>query len=215
LLPQGFGLKRMKKLVFALVVMLAVWGLYKLKYPLYTYHYRMTVEVDAGGEIRSGSSVIEVNARRQPQLLLEIGPFETWARGQAVFITLPSGKNLVALLASGPKGQNADYPTQIVHRLFNGGVEQLPSLHGRRELTPDQMPTLVTVIDPSDGASAQEVKPEALDSFLGARLRFTSIEMTTDPITATDIEAHLPFLIEKRKERLEMDFPRYSYFVRR
>ncbi|HLG81433.1 MAG TPA: hypothetical protein VKY22_10475 [Bradyrhizobium sp.] len=206
----------MKKLVVAFVVILVIFALYKLKYPTYTYHYRMTVEVDAGGEIRSGSSVIEVNARRQPQLLPEIGPFERWARGQAVFVPLPGGKNIVGLLASGARGENADYPIRIIHRVFNvGDVERLPTLHGRRELAADQMPTLATVTDPDDGASTLVVKPEALSGLLGVRLRSIEIEMTTDPTTAPDIQAHLPFLVDECKNTLEMGFPRCSYFVRR
>lgn len=206
----------MKKLVVAFVVVLMIFVLYKLRYPTYTYHYRMTVEVDAGGEIRLGSSVIEVNARRQPQLLPEIGPFERWARGQAVFVPLPGGKNIVALLASGARGGNADYPFQIIHRVFNvEDIERLATLHGRRELAADQMPTLVTVTDRDDGASTLVVKPEELPDLLGVRLRSIEIEMTTDPTTAPDIEARLPFLIDECKNTLEMGFPRCSYFVRR
>jgi hypothetical protein len=208
----------MKRLFAAFVgvaVVLAVPALYKLKYPTYTYRYRMTVEVDASGDIRSGSSVIEVTARRQPQFLPEIGPFEIWARGQAVFIALPGGKNIVALLASGPQGQNADYPTLIVHRLFHVNVEQAPSLHDRRELVAGEMPTLVTVTDPNDGASTLEVKPETLPGLLGVRLRSIEIEMTTEPPMAPDIEMRLPFLVDECKNTLEWGFPRCPYFVRR
>jgi hypothetical protein len=50
----------MKRLLGIIVAIAAVAGAYKLKYPTYTYRYRMTMEVDAGGEVRSRSSVIEV-----------------------------------------------------------------------------------------------------------------------------------------------------------
>jgi hypothetical protein len=208
----------MKKFAIAAIAIVAALGavtLYKFKYPTYTYRYRMTVEVNSGGEVRSGSSVIEVNARRQPQFLPEVGPFERWTLGQAVFIELPGGKNIVALLVSGPAGEDADYSVEIIHRLFNVGVEGLPSLRGHRELTTDQMPTLVTVINPNDGASAQVVRPDALDGVLGVHLRSISIEMTADPVTAIDIDSRLPFLVDLGKERLEYRFPRYSSFIRR
>ena len=52
----------MKWFLGIIVAIAAVAGLYKLKYPTYTYRYRMTVEVDVGGEVRSQSSVIEVSA---------------------------------------------------------------------------------------------------------------------------------------------------------
>jgi hypothetical protein len=89
------------KIVQILIAVMLVYGFYKLKYPAYTYRYRMTVEVDAGGETRSGSSVTEVTATRVPQFLPEVIRYERSLEGQAIFIALPDGKNIVALLASG------------------------------------------------------------------------------------------------------------------
>jgi hypothetical protein len=54
------------KLIHILIAVMLVYGFYKIKYPTYTYRYRMTVAVDAGGETRSASSVIEVTATRVP-----------------------------------------------------------------------------------------------------------------------------------------------------
>lgn len=211
----------MKRFLGIIVAIAAVVGLYKFKYPTYTYRYRMTVEVDAGGEIRSGSSVIEVTVTRVPQITTEVGPFERSAQGQAVFIELPAGKNIVALLASGETGERRGYPLDIVPRVFKvNKVEDLPKLRGRRELAPDQMPTLVTVADPADAKTAQVVKLSSIDGLLGAHLRSISVEMTTDPLTAPDIELHLPFLVKERDQRVEYRYPNvftpfYSSFVRR
>jgi hypothetical protein len=204
-----------------IIVIAAVVGLYKFKYPTYTYRYRMTVEVDAGGEVRSPSSVIEVAVARVPQITTEVGPFERSAQGQAVLIELPAGKNIVALLASGETGERRGYPLDIVPRVFKiNKVEDLPKLRGRRELAPDQMPTLITVADPADAKTAQVVKLASIDGLLGAHLRSISVEMTTDALTAPDIELHLPFLVKERDERVEYRYPNvftpfYSSFVRR
>jgi hypothetical protein len=204
-----------------MVAIAAVVGLYKLKYPTYTYRYRMTVEIDAGGEVRSRSSVIEVTLTRVPQLTTEMGPFEYSAQGQAVFIELPAGKNIVALLASGETGERRDYPVDVVPRVFKvKKVEDLPKLRGRRELAPDQMPTLITVADPADAKTAQVVKLSSIDGLLGAHLRSISVEMTTESVPAPDIELHLPFLIKERGQRVEYRYPNvfspfYSSFVRR
>jgi hypothetical protein len=204
-----------------LVAIVVVVGLYKLKYPTYTYRYRMTVEIDAGGEVRSRSSVIEVTVTRVPQITTEVGPFERSAEGQAVFVELPAGKNIVALLASGPVGERKGFPLDVIPRVFKvNKVEDLPKLSGRRELAPDQMPTLVTIADPADAKTAQVVKLTSIDGLLGVHLRSISVEMTTDSVPAPDIELHLPFLIKERGQRYEDRYPNvfspfYSSFVRR
>lgn len=210
----------MKKIVFALVAATALWGLYKLKYPTYVWRYRLAVEVEAGGQIRTASSVIEVTFAREPKLLPEMKGFDSWATGQAVFVELPGNKNLVALLASGPRGANGDYPLNLAQRAFKANVEDLPSLKGRRELVADQAPTLITVPNPKDVASIKVVKPDELDSLMGVHFRSFSIELTSDPITVFDIDIRLPFVSDEEKKRLEfikadVFSPRSSIFVRR
>jgi hypothetical protein len=211
----------MKWFLCILVAITAVVGLYKLRYPTYSYRYRMTVEIDAGGEVRSHSNVIEVTVTRVPQITTEVGPFERSAQGQAVFVELPAGKNIVALLASGATGERRGYPLDVIPLVFKvKNIEDLPKLRGRRELAADQMPTLITVADPADARTAQVVKPAFIDGLLGAHLRSISVEMTTDPVTAPDIERHLPFLVKERDQRVEYRYPNvftpfYSSFVRR
>jgi hypothetical protein len=205
----------MRKIGVALVVVLAIVTFYKLRYPTYVYRYRLTVEVDAGTEVRSGSSVIQVTVSNQPQFLPEVPPYEHSVRGQAVFVELPGGKNLVALLASGANAEYPDYPNVIVERLFRVPFENLPSLTGRRELSANQMPTLVTVDNPNDGKTARALNATALEDLLGVRLRSIVLEMTTDSVTPIDIDSRLPFLVNEAKKRVEYSFPRYSSFIRR
>jgi hypothetical protein len=212
----------MKWMAGILAALVVIVGLYKLRYPTYTYRYRMTVEVDAGGEVRSRSSVIEVTVTRRPQILPENLPFKRSVQGQAVFIELPAGKNLVALLTSGAFGERPDYPLDVIPRVFRvENVEELPKLSGRRELAPDQMPTMATVADPADAKTAHVVNLSSIDSLLSVHLRSISVEMTTDPVPAPDIELHLPFLVQAReRQRSELRYldsftPTYSSFVRR
>jgi hypothetical protein len=214
------------KIIHILIAVMLAYGFYKLKYPTYTYRYRMTVEVDAGGQTRSGSSVIEVTATRQPHLLPEALAFVRSAEGQAIFIALPDGKNIVALLASGAVGERRGFPLDIIPRVFTRpnarahNVEDLPDLRGRRELNRDQMPTLVTVTDPTDARTARVVNVDDLGSALGVHLRSISVEMTKDAVTPIDIERHLPFLVKERDQRMQLRYPGvftpfYSSFVRR
>jgi hypothetical protein len=214
------------KILLSLIAVMLAYGFYKIKYPTYTYRYRMTVEIDAGGQTRSGSSVIEVTATRVPQILTEVGPYERSVEGQAIFIDLPDGKNIVALLASGAVGERSGFPVDIIPRVFRGpngrlpNVEDLPDLRGRRELTKEQMPTLVTVTDPADARTARVVDGDNLGSTLGIHLRSISVEMTKDVVTPVDIERHLPFLVKERNQRIENRYPGvftpfYSSFVGR
>jgi hypothetical protein len=187
------------KILLSLIAVMLAYGFYKIKYPTYTYRYRMTVEIDAGGQTRSGSSVIEVTVTRVPQILTEVGPYERSVEGQAIFIDLPGGKNIVALLASGAVGETG-FSVDIIPRVFKEPnarapkVEDLPDLRGRRELTKEQMPTLVTVSDPNDARTARVVDVDDLGSTLGVHLRSISVEMTKAAVTPIDMERHLPFL---------------------
>jgi hypothetical protein len=161
-----------------------------------------------------------VNVSRQPQILPEFPQYERWARGQAVFVELPDGKNLLALLASGSRGENGDYPIGLVQRVFKIPLESAPNLSGRKELGADQLPTLVTVSNPSDGKTARVVSPSSLESTLGVRLRSIVIEMTKDAVTPINIDARLPFLVDEEKKPLQITdpnifLPRSSIFIRR
>jgi hypothetical protein len=214
------------KIIHILIAVMLAYGFYKLKYPTYTYRYRMTVEVDAAGETRSGSSVIEVTVKRVPQILPEVRPYERSLEGQAIFIALPHGKNIVALLASGAVGEREDYPLSVIPLAFQPSkttsvnVEDIPALHGRRELTKEQMPTFVTVTDPTDVRTARVVNVDDLGSTLGVHVHSISVEMTKDAVTPMDIERHLPFLIKERDQGMVLRYPGvftpiYSTFVRR
>jgi hypothetical protein len=216
----------MKKLGIAVAVVAIAAFLYKLKYPTYAYRYRMTVEIDVGGEIRSGSNVIEVTVSRQPQFLPEVGPLSQSVRGEAVFVQTSDGRNVVALLASGADGENVDYPRQIVPRQLNlnlfddRALADLPKLSGRWELASDRLPTLVTVSNPNDWKTARVISPDQLDQALGVRLRSITITMTTDSVTSGEIEVRLPFLVTQRADLSHLYSyphvfsPHYSSFMR-
>jgi hypothetical protein len=215
----------MKRLAIAASIILAVATLYKIKYPTYTYRYRMTVTVDVDGETRSGSSVVEVRVSKQPRFLPEVLPLDQSVRGQAVFVELPNGKNVVALLAAGSTAENGGFPNQVVPDHFKLNIfddrvlARLRDLRGHWELGADSMPTLVTVANTNDAATVQVVGPDQLDKQLGAHLRSIAIDMTADPIGSPNIETKLPFLLKETDKRSTLHYPNvfipnYTYFVR-
>jgi hypothetical protein len=182
---------------------------YKLLYPIYTYRYRLSVEVETPDGLRSGSSVIEVRYEMFPQFLTERDHI-SHVFGEAVFVDLGHGKNLVGLLASGPSGEDVDYPGSIIFQAFNldsndpNTPKRLSRLQGKRDLdiyhsnqyevTKRFLPTLVTFSDLNDLSTARIAPPALFEEIFGAgfRLRNISVEMTNDPVTS-GIEKKMPW----------------------
>lgn len=193
----------MKRLGIAFAILIACVVLYRLKYPTYTYRYRMTVNVEVDGEMRSGSSVIEVRVTEQPAII--INPISTRTEGEAVFVDLGGQRSLVALLASGDYALDQEFPNYVVPLLFrsetNGRLASIPSLRGKRELGGKDLPTptLVTFSDANNSATLKVVRPEQLERAFGSNVHWRGvvIEMTTDPVTH-GLEARLPFLVLQR-----------------
>jgi len=215
-------------LLGGLVVCIAVFvAVYRAKYPTYTYRYRMTVTVEVDGEPRSGSSVIEVNVRKNSSPMFEKRVLLESVQGEAAFVPVRAGLDLVAFLASGSYGEDVDYPTRVVPGVFELDTfdervrDRLPGLRGRRELSGKWLPTLVQVSDPNDSATLRVIRPDEFDQVFGpgVRWRGVTIDMTTDAVTH-GIEERLPFLIKERENRYlvytrpNMFTPNYSYFVR-
>jgi hypothetical protein len=163
---------------------------YKVSYPTYSYRYRLTVEVLVDGQTKSGSSVIEVNLAKQPQWFVPLPPVSISIIGEAVLVDLGEGKNVLALLASGPTGSNADYPSEIIPKLSHLSYEDrnLPKffgLSGAWTLPKDRLPTLVTLSDLRDPNTVRVLDPAALEQDLGRqfKLKDVVVQMTRDPIT--------------------------------
>lgn len=177
----------------ALSVALAIVGglaFCKLTYPTYTYNYRMTVNVEADGKICSGSSVIEVRLVKQMQLTGEMPRVATEVSGEAVFVDLGGGRNVIALLASGYKAKDSEYPKYIVSKHFKLSYEdsdlvKFPRLQGRWELPSGELPALISFTNLNDPKTARAVGSTEFENVFDPEVHFkgVSIEMTSDPVT--------------------------------
>ncbi len=89
-----------KKIFIAVILIVGVTILWKIAYPVHTYRYRLTIDIEKNGIVHSGSSVIELITTRNLLLagLDNIPEWETYPRGEAVFVDLGDGDNLIALL---------------------------------------------------------------------------------------------------------------------
>lgn len=211
----------------ALVVVAGIigfgWLAYRSSFPTYTYRYRMIVNVETPDGLRSASSVIQVSWRKQPQLLVPVPPYHPSAEGEAVFVDLGNGRNLIALLAGGVNGADVDY---VIHApqhasgldFSEASKPRLPYLTGRWTLPEGKLPTFVTFTDLNDPLSARVMPPDQFESVFGPgiRLRDVTIEMTKDDVTR-GIEGKLPVMMGKLREldkTLQVEYPNAPLRVR-
>ncbi|MEP6784946.1 MAG: hypothetical protein ABI898_04300 [Sphingomonadales bacterium] len=172
------------------------------------YRYRLTVEVEAGGKLFTGSSVIEVTRTKGPT---GIGGT---SRGEAVAVDLPGGRTLFALLRGDMGG--VDWPFTMPHWAFAdrlgdtnmvdpAALDKLGSLRGATViLSPAQYPLLVTFRDVRDPKSVERVDPQALDNSFGpnVRLHRITVSMTDAPIT-TGIEKRFQWWSAYRRSHFD------------
>src|SRR4051794_5860365 len=71
---------------------------YKIAYPTYTYRYRLSLGIEADGQVHHGSSVIEISWPRQP---IPPGSVQAEIGGQAALVDLGSRGAVVASLFNG------------------------------------------------------------------------------------------------------------------
>jgi hypothetical protein len=190
----------MKWLGIAFAVVFVGVVLYRISYPTYSCRYRMTVNVEVDGQLRSGSSVIEFWASKRPRVPGSI-LMKTGVVGEAVFVDLGGQRNIVALLASGPYAENTAYPERVVRSHFKLNLlddrdsASLSRLRGRWDLSAENLPTLVTFSNPGDPATVKVLRADQLEQFFGPSVHWRGIviEMTTDAVSQV-IESKLPWV---------------------
>jgi len=160
----------------------------------YTHRFRMIVQVETPAGIKTGSSVLQSSYSVSPSWLPQQGTLNSSLRGEAVYVDLGEGKNIVALLAGGAHGElyfGADLAARALGRDRNesgirgGWFKEAPSWLGGAELTGELMPTIITFSDPLKPETARVISPYQLETDIGPgfHLKRVSIEMTRDPVT--------------------------------
>ena len=109
-------------------------------------------------------------------------------RGEAVFVDLGGGRNVIALLAAGPRAENVNYSDSIVPGLFNVPFKdwaKLGRMRGTRDVPPSRMPTFVTFKNLNDPKSTRLVQPDEFPQVFGANvhLKDVKVEMTNERVT--------------------------------
>ena len=97
-------------------------------------------------------------------------------RGEAVFLDLGEGRNLVALLARGPNAEGADplhdWAPPALGRMREGWYRDAPRWTGVARLRGDLAPALATFADLSDPGSARLVRPTEFGAVFGPGYSF-------------------------------------------
>jgi hypothetical protein len=140
------------------------------------HKYRLTVEVETPEGLKSASGVMAVH----PDRSYSRGG-HTRTRGDAVWVDLGGGKNLVALLAHVDKTVELDGMNYVALRAYNaaGGrrisFNDMNRVTGVVPVTGALIPVLVTFSDPGDPATARAVPPDGVEAALGKGFRLHGI----------------------------------------
>jgi hypothetical protein len=172
------------------------------------HKYRLTVEVETSEGLKSGSGVLSVH----PDRSYSRGG-HTISKGDAVWVDLGGGKNLVALLGHLDKSIETEGVNYLALRAYkaagrNVSFNEMNRLTGAVPVTGALIPVLVTFSDPRDPATARVVPPDDIAAVLGngTRLRGISVEAVPNGLWPLDfggplgepvtrgIEAKLPWL---------------------
>jgi hypothetical protein len=171
------------------------------------HKYRLTVEVETPEGTRSASGVMSVH----PDRSYSRGG-HTRTKGDAVWVDLGGGKNLVALLAHIDNTLDLDGMNYLALRAYkaagrNVSFNEMSRLSGTVPVSGALIPVLVTFADPRDPATARAVSPDDIAAVLGNgfRLHGVAVEVVPngvwpldfggplgDPVTR-GIEAKLPW----------------------
>jgi len=173
------------------------------------HKYRLTVEVETPDGIKSASGVMAVTPDRGYSR-----NGHTATGGDALFIDLGSGKNLVTLLAHLDPALDLDGMNYVALRAYGASSGQRVSfnemsrMRGVVPATGAMIPVLAMFADPADPSTMRTVPPDNLVSVLGNGFRLHGVSgevvpngfwpvdfggVLGEPVTRR-IEAKLPWL---------------------
>jgi hypothetical protein len=204
---------QMRRLLFVCGAFLLLWiGAYAawtIKYPTYSYRFRLGIEVEDDGQAKTASSVLEVKTVQGPCLNPSAPCSRTYVYGPAVVLDLGRKPLLIAALAFGREPLlTSDFEYLPAFAFFGrpewgkfgaddniGWTKRLSTMNGTRELTRDLTPLLVWFEDINNPKTVQQVLPEDLPKIFGAKTRFVRawITLARDPISS-GIEQRLAWL---------------------
>lgn len=187
-------------------------GLWLYLFPSYSWHQKMTVEVEVDGQLYSGFSVVGVSTTRHPDWLPVEGSYDSKMWGEAVVLELPENRYLFALI------QHAIYlAPKVFQDKMDGSLSEsgerwariISNLREERDIASKDYPLLVTFRDLTDPKTVQKVDPENLAATFGSgvSLKRITLEITDEPVTEGKIGNVLGWLNHLKKYRTDPTNP--------
>ena len=194
-------------------------------YPDFTGRYKLSITVDANGKTYSGATIYDVIYEWDPQILPEQGSLTKWVTGEALFVDLGGGRNLVVTLTARGSGRPSEpgnidklssalFPAELPTFAFKLRLAtwktywdiRMARKKGKVDVPLAALPTTVTFTDLADPTSVKLVNPSDLAATFGPGYRITraTIEVTDEPLT-TGIEKRLPWPVELYKRRARLN----------
>lgn len=170
----------------------------------YSWRQKMTITVEADGKTYSGSSVTQVNFRRNDPISSVNGP--EWVasfRGEAPFVEIPGRGVLFALLNPPDK---YTYTEDLALKAFSGfprsehfedRLKRLRSDLSKSVTLPASLyPYFVLFTDVSNPRSIRDldVNEASISSFDDIRLMNVTLEITKEPVTEDQVSSVLTWL---------------------
>lgn len=146
------------------------------------HKYRLTIEVDTPEGLKSASAVLAVH----PDRSYSRGG-HTRTAGDAVFVDLGGGKNLVALMAHIDKSLDLDGMNYVALRAYTaaGGkrvtFNEMNRMTGIVPVKGELIPVLVTFADPANPGTARTVPPDDAEAALGRGFRLHGVTAEVVP----------------------------------
>ena len=145
------------------------------------HKYRLTVEVETPAGRKSASGVMAVH----PDRSYSRGG-HTKTVGDAVYVDLGGGKNLVALLAHIDKNLELDGINYVALRAYLAGGKRVSFNEMNRQtgivpVTGALIPVLATFADPANPGTARHVSPDESENALGKGYRLHGITAEAVP----------------------------------
>lgn len=159
----------------------------------YSWHQKMTVEVEVDGKMVAGSSVVEMTVTGIPEERQFRAARKLSMRGEATVVKLPGDRYLFTLLT-----YDVFLTGKVFHDLVGDKVAQpekgwakaIRHVRERRTINQKDYPLLVTFTDINDPTTVRVVDPENLAAIFGpgVTLKRITLEITDEPVTEGKIE---------------------------
>ncbi len=183
-----------------------------------TMRYRLTYVIEAAGETKTGSSIVQVRREDTTKLPLPNTGYGNRVTGEAVVVDLGGGKYLFSLLKESKRTRTdstaAEWlPYTVFKDLGSEGMNPVEFTRMLADKKPSeslahyQLPLLVTFTDINDPASVVRVDPDDLESHFGAgvKLKAVTLEITDEPVTNGRVEGVLGWWKEYREKHYRLN----------